>query len=1713
MITLIKIRFKYLSRHSCSVCLSYFFIPIFLLIYYSFLLILIKFARKENKFEEEANYITKKLFAQNLTFDKYNFSLVSNDRKDKEILQELINKDIDWFSKMNEVNNKNPIIKINNENEKYKIELIQSQENRIFDQSFIFRFNYVTQIIPNLFVKHDFKLFNEFIRFQSLFAKFLIKKKGKDFQNELSIEFGDNSYPSNEIILYFLLVIFSLFIIFQFNIACYFFCIWMIEEKEKKLIELLERQGISDKKYFFSWLLTYLVIIILPLTINILFILLLFQINIALIFILNFILFALSLYLLSYFLYICISKSQNGSIIIKLIYFTSTILGLLLINENLPLIFKFILALIPQINLILCSYSIQQLLFFENLSLKKIWILSNKIPYGKYIIMYIFEIFLYSLLSIFITKYKQSGLNFFQFLISFCKKVIRKINQKIANKSEEEKIISFEKNFQDLSPFNLQRKEQKDCLSIVNITKYFDSLKAVDNFNIDLFGNEIFCLLGHNGAGKTTLVNMISGILVPSEGDIFYKGRSIVTNKDYLFENIGICEQDNIFFEYLTVREHLEYMYGIKKSKSNNDEIKILVNKLGLEEKSNSLCSTLSGGQKRKLCIALALIGNSNIILLDEPTSGMDPISRKTLWEFLKNYQKDKIILVTTHYLEEAEYLGDRIGIMSDGQLICCGTSSFLKSKYPCGFNINLLVNSNIFTEEKKKKIIEEIKRYEPNLQIRIASKSVFSLNIQANNEHILNIFKFIEKSKVECGIEDYTVASTSLEDVFLKINNHSYLNDMKYTNKNIGGEILIPENIIEMSNFCTQFISQLKRNFIPIYRSKLILSFDYFSGLVNIFILLLILPLIINGINHLNVDLINILKYSQLYIYEDSSAIGVLEDSYAYKSSMTIKLNRISRRPYNMKNLIEMAYEDPFANVTMGCISINQIGDKWNTYVTKLNLRNLFADTMLVVSAFLKKEFEINAIILNKIEINEKIRIKNIEIEKIILFTILYIGSMNGYIFFLGGLINEKIKERKTNIKHLLYLSGSNSWSYWMAFFIIDYLKLLILSIFLTIPFFIIMASAGIYFLINFLIVNPSSIIFLYFISFFGSNVKSGLKFLLLLLIIFEILIIICLPVFWNEKVISILDIVSKNIFYLTPVTSMFSSFLHILFAFFNLFNFESKQIYDYLLESYIVQRINLFIYFLLLILMETGYLRYFFNWFKLKFCLSKHDLDFSEQKSPDEFLINNSVKNSVLLNQTNFHSNINQNIKSINDEISFRNNSNDNNMKNILFENDNQTKAKVELSSHIQNRNYSNENIDNEINICNLNQPLMEDVNDIIVNNSNENSINKITLPENNLIYDINKINTDVYKEKYMLDTRNDFTTRIEGLYKTFWLCCKKNVRAINNLNLGLEANEKFGLLGLNGSGKTTTFRAITNEILYDYGEINLFGFDTRKEFKYIRSKIGYCPQENPLFDFMKVREILEFYSKLKTCFFPIEEICKNFGLTKYLDTYCVNLSGGNKRKLTFAIAIMNRPSLLLLDEPSTGVDPDSRRYMWRNINELSNSGHRYNMILTTHSMEEAEILCDRVSWLKQGSFVCIGNPEKLKIQYSLGYKLHIKFDKQVVNQNKDIYNIKETFQSINGLIEGFNSYSNYIMNNPALESHIRALIISVSKIKSYTKRIILAQIRKDLSFELILDIIKEKKYILLSHILNLKNTDKNISEINISMESLDNILSSFI
>jgi ABC-type multidrug transport system ATPase subunit len=203
----------------------------------------------------------------------------------------------------------------------------------------------------------------------------------------------------------------------------------------------------------------------------------------------------------------------------------------------------------------------------------------------------------------------------------------------------------------------------------------------------------------------------------------------------------------------------------------------------------------------------------------------------------------------------------------------------------------------------------------------------------------------------------------------------------------------------------------------------------------------------------------------------------------------------------------------------------------------------------------------------------------------------------------------------------------------------------------------------------------------------------------------------------------------------------------------------------------------------------------------------------------------------------------------------------------------------------------------------------------------------------------------------------------------------------------------------MGLNGSGKTTAFKAITNDIFYDYGTVEVFGRDTKTHFKKLRNNLGYCPQSNAIFDFLNVEEHFRYYIKLKNVLkiSDMEILLEKFSLLKYRKTLAINLSGGNKRKLVAAIAIMNNPKLLMMDEPSAGVDPEARRTMWKNI--MENKG--VNLILATHSMEEAENLCDSIGWMKEGKFVVIGNLEQIKLEYSEGYYLEVRI---ALPQNSD-------------------------------------------------------------------------------------------------------------
>lgn len=218
-------------------------------------------------------------------------------------------------------------------------------------------------------------------------------------------------------------------------------------------------------------------------------------------------------------------------------------------------------------------------------------------------------------------------------------------------------------------------------IKINNLTKKYKDKLAVDNLNLEIKTGELFFLLGTNGAGKTTTIKMLSTLILPTSGEVEINNLDLVKDSSKIKEIINISPQEIAVASNLTVLENLYFMAGIYQIPNKEDKIKELIKLFKLEEVLKQKAKTLSGGYQRKLSIAISLINNPKILFLDEPTLGLDVISRHDLWKIIELLKGKTTIILTTHYMEEAEALSDRIGIMNKGKLIELGTSKELIKK------------------------------------------------------------------------------------------------------------------------------------------------------------------------------------------------------------------------------------------------------------------------------------------------------------------------------------------------------------------------------------------------------------------------------------------------------------------------------------------------------------------------------------------------------------------------------------------------------------------------------------------------------------------------------------------------------------------------------------------------------------------------------------------------------------------------------------------------------------------------------------------------------------------------------------------------------------------------------------------------------------------------------------------------------------------------
>jgi ABC-type multidrug transport system ATPase subunit len=307
-------------------------------------------------------------------------------------------------------------------------------------------------------------------------------------------------------------------------------------------------------------------------------------------------------------------------------------------------------------------------------------------------------------------------------------------------------------------------------IEIVNLVKKWPNGEiAVKNASFKAYRGQVTALLGHNGAGKSTIFSCLTGFIKQTSGQIII-GAEAENSK------IGYCPQWDPLFPLLTVEEHL-YFYGNLKTslsilKSEVDEV---LEQVDLVHARRIRGNALSGGMKRKLCVGMAMVGRSRILLLDEPTAGMDPMARRGVLDIVEKVKTDKSVLLTTHYMDEADLLSDKIIIMAKGELICNGSSNFLKSKFGVGFVLTVAINTQQCSpdsyEQIAQTVIEITQRYCKDAKIDGHVTAQFKVILpNGSQRQFPHLFSELEARKHELKIDSFGVGINNLEQVFIKV-------------------------------------------------------------------------------------------------------------------------------------------------------------------------------------------------------------------------------------------------------------------------------------------------------------------------------------------------------------------------------------------------------------------------------------------------------------------------------------------------------------------------------------------------------------------------------------------------------------------------------------------------------------------------------------------------------------------------------------------------------------------------------------------------------------------------------------------------------------------------------------------------------------------------------------------------------------------------------
>jgi ABC-type multidrug transport system ATPase subunit len=1093
-------------------------------------------------------------------------------------------------------------------------------------------------------------------------------------------------------------------------------------------------------------------------------------------------------------------------------------------------------------------------------------------------------------------------------------------------------------------------------------------IKAVDGLSLKMYQDECFCLLGHNGAGKTTTMMMITGCMPQSAGKIKVQGYSIPEQIRVVRSSMGFCPQHNVLFDELTVFEHLE-LFGqlggmnAEYIQARGDE---LLTAVALLDKKYARAASLSGGMKRKLSCALAFLAEPYMVILDEPSSGMDPFARRGMWDTLKRWRSGHIICLTTHYMDEADALGDRIAIMANGRLACSGSSTFLKRTFGCGYVISFAKSTD--SNDLDGAILDLVRTVlGPVAEIMSTVGKELLVQVPfASAEQFPALFPAIDSQREQLKIESYGTSVTNLEEVFLKV--AKLEQDVKRGNSKDQGlneELVKGETVIPQASFMKQFYALFLRRIKFGMRDKISFCCNLF---IPVFCLLIAVAL-------MSISMVFTLPKLELTVDTWNEGVdgprnpmslgwstghalaGEIEASWAQRSGMgpfyTSAIEPILYVPqpgsptydeWNAKvpgSVVEgLQQEAGFVKYLMDNkdkAEASQYGGifypnamSWcpaqSSWMSATSFNATFSGYwpqpgptfFSNLSAWHSSPILFNA--YGEIGVSQatnggvrKIKVSNHPLDKTeyergrIVFVSGILASvmiMAAYGFIPSGATFYVVMEKEKDVYNQLIISGASQVAYWLSNFVFDVLWGFLPAAGAMIIF-------GAYDLKAFITEPGTSASVALFIIYMPA--MAGLAYLVSFLFSKAGNALIFSWIF--NLSVGFLGVIILSIVLGIDQTYDFGVFLRWVFRFIPTFSLG----YGFLIISIQQPQSKVKGVGPLAGLGVGG------TW-----CTPRDEVDsgtkYREDRDcrymiGDEFLILAlcSVFYIVL----------------------------------VIF-------LDIVYSSPACKRRLASRNL----------PPTAA---------TDEKLEDEMVLAEKTRVAGLDPLQQFVY---------------VKDLHKVY----PNGMHAVKGISFAASEGQVFGLLGVNGAGKTSTFKMLCGQVEQTSGEVMIQGISVATRAPEARRLIGYCPQFDALLEQCTVDEHLYLYGRIKglsgkALADAVASQINELDLASYVRSRAGQLSGGNKRKLSVAMATIAEPPMVFLDEPSAGMDPVARRGMWSLIQSIAEKRKKSVVILTTHSMEEAEALCSRIAIQVDGRFRCLGTSQQIKSKYGQGLELNVR------------------------------------------------------------------------------------------------------------------------